>query len=394
MDAILKDLVTPKSGSPDINGLVAGWTNASSTQYLEAYGVKNLETQQPVSVDTPMALFSFTKSMTGMAMMKLWEDGRVDLDYPAKMYLPALGDLGLIDEDLVDFETGKFTKPLRKPKTDVTVRHLLLHTAGFAYMFTDARYLALQKRLRISGANPTHRLFTSAGTPLLAEPGSQWIYGHATDWAGFVIEAITGMKLSQFLQQEIFSKAGITSFTFQMDRRQDMMALHRRVGNDLKILSRWPLTFCPEMDMGGQGCFGTVGDYLRFLRIWLNYGVSPDTGIRILRRETVEYAIQNHLPEGFGVEFPTAVNQDPDYKPDGFTMAGCAYNHTDLPTGRPKGLLYWSGLANLFFWLDFDNGVAGVFACQVMPYMDEKCNQGYLRFERAVYDEVKRKEHL
>lgn len=385
-------MVTPKSGMPDVNGVIAGWTNVSSTQYLAAQGVKNLNTQQPVVVDTPVAFFSCTKSMTSMAMMKLWEDGRVDLDCPAKIYLPALGDLGLIEEDLVDFETGKFTKPLRKPKTDVTVRHLLVHTASFAYMFTDPRYLALQKRLGTSGANPTPHLFTSAGTPLLAEPGTQWIYGHSSDWAGFVIEAITGMKLSQYLEKEIFAKAGITSFTFQMEHPEDMMLLHYHVKGGLKPLTNWPAQFKPQIDMGGQGCFGTVPDFLQFLRIWLNYGVSPDTGIRILRRETVEYAIQNHLPGDLNVNFPTAVNQDPEYVPDGFTFAGCAYNHTDLPTGRLQGLIYWGGLANLFYWIDFKKGVAGMLACQVLPYMDKKCGDGYLQFEKAVYGKLK--EHL
>lgn len=371
MDALLHELV-----SEDINGVVAGYTTSSATQYLGAHGTKNSQTREPLTLDTRIALFSCTKSMTAMAALKLWEDGRLDLDRPAKEYLPTLGDIGVMEN--FDMETGEYT--LRRPKTDITVRHLLLSNSGFAYPFTDPRYAVLGKK---TGAN-------SFSMPLVSDPGSRWIYGHSMDWAGLVIEAVAGMKLSQFLEQQIFSKAGMTSCTFQVEDQNKLMPVHIRRDSGLKVMRRQPLEHKPKTDMGGQGCFATVADYLRFLRVWLNYGTSPDTGHRILKRETVEYAIQNHLPPGQHMEFAAGGE---GFKPDGFTMAGCAYSNNQLPTGRPEGLLYWGGLANLFIWLDFENDVAGIFACQILPYMDPKCLVGYLRFEHEVYEAVKQEEN-
>lgn len=368
MDALLHELV-----SEDINGVVAGYTTSSATQYLGAHGTKNSQTREPLTLDTRIALFSCTKSMTAMAALKLWEDGRLDLDRPAKEYLPTLGDIGVMEN--FDMETGEYT--LRRPKTDITVRHLLLSNSGFAYPFTDPRYAVLGKK---TGAN-------SFSMPLVSDPGSRWIYGHSMDWAGLVIEAVAGMKLSQFLEQQIFSKAGMTSCTFQVEDPNKLMPVHIRRDSGLKVMRRQPLEYKPKTDMGGQGCFATVADYLRFLRVWLNYGTSPDTGLRILKRETVEYAIRNHLPPGQHMEFAAGGE---GFKPDGFTMAGCAYSNNRLPTGRPEGLLYWGGLANLFIWLDFENDVAGIFACQILPYMDPKCLVGYLRFEHEVYEAVQR----
>ncbi|KAF7580807.1 Beta-lactamase family protein [Clavispora lusitaniae] len=371
MDALLHELV-----SEDINGVVAGYTTSSATQYLGAHGTKNSQTREPLTLDTRIALFSCTKSMTAMAALKLWEDGRLDLDRPAKEYLPTLGDIGVMEN--FDMETGEYT--LRRPKTDITVRHLLLSNSGFAYPFTDPRYAVLGKK---TGAN-------SFSMPLVSDPGSRWIYGHSMDWAGLVIEAVAGMKLSQFLEQQIFSKAGMTSCTFQVEDQNKLMPVHIRRDSGLKVMRRQPLEHKPKTDMGGQGCFATVADYLRFLRVWLNYGTSPDTGHRILKRETVEYAIQNHLPPGQHMEFAAGGE---GFKPDGFTMAGCAYSNNQLPTGRPEGSLYWGGLANLFIWLDFENDVAGIFACQILPYMDPKCLVGYLRFEHEVYEAVKQEEN-
>jgi methyl acetate hydrolase len=64
-------------------------------------------------------------------------------------------------------------------------------------------------------------------------------------------------------------------------------------------------------------------------------------------------------------------------------------NDEDAPTGRPAGELAWAGLANLFYWIDRKNGVGGFWATQILPFVDEVSVPGYLRFETAVYDQLK-----
>lgn len=391
-DNLLLELVVPQddNSTPNINGVVAGYTDSHGTQYVGAKGVKNIETMEPVSLDTVVSLFSCTKPITAMAMLKLWEDNYVDLDKPAKKYLPILGDFGIIEDDQVDPETGRLKYPPRKPQYDVTIRNLLLNNSGFAYMFTDSDYFTLHMKHKTHGGNPTPKLFTPEVMPLLFEPGTRWKYGHSMDWVGLIVEAVSGMKLSEYCKKNIFDKAGMDHCTFRVEDASKMMKLHQRSKGQLKLLRMKPLPLKPELDMGGQGCFGTVGDYLKFLRIWLNYGFSPDTGNRILKKETVEYSIRNHLPDGQFVEFATAMNQEAgEFQPDGFTLAGSAYNNNDLPTGRPSGSIYWGGLANLYYWIDFKNDCAGFFGCQVMPYMDLKCLMGYIRFEHTAYEQLK-----
>lgn len=394
LDNLLTELVVPLDDSsvPDINGIVAGFTTSKATRYIAAKGVKNIETMEPVTLDTMVSLFSCTKSMTAMAALILVERGSIELDAPAKQYLPLLGEFGILEEDAVDDETGKITKPLRKPTVEVTVRQLLVNNLGFAYMFTDSDYYSLMTSKKLTAADPNMKLFSPDVMPLLFEPGSRWKYGHGMDWVGLIIEAVSGKKLSQFLQENVFDKAGMTMCTFRMDAPSELMKLHYRSNGQLLLMrGKPPVPHKADLDMGGQGAFGTVGDYLKFLRIWLNYGTSPDTGERILSRKTVEYAIQNHLPEGQCVEFETALNtNEGEFLSDGFTLAGCACNNEKLPTGRPSGQLYWAGMANLYFWLDFKNGCGGFFGCQVFPYMDPKCVLGYVRFEHTVYEILKK----
>lgn len=393
LDQLLEELVIPKdeNSMPDINGVVAGFTDSKATQYVKATGAKNIHTLEPVEEDTSLALFSCTKPMTAMAALILMERGEIDLDKPAKEYLPELGEFGVIEEGDVDSESGELLNPPKKPENDVTTRHLLLNNSGFAYMFTDPDYYSLMLKRKVSGANPLSKLFRPEVMPLLFEPGTQWKYGHSMDWVGFIVEAVSGKKLGQFMKDEIFDKAGMSHSVFRIDDPSIVMSIHDRTRDGgLRVSKRLPLPHKPELDMGGQGCYSTVGDYLKFLRVWLNYGYSPDTGLRILKKETVQNAITNKLPEGQHVEFMTAMSDVEDFVPDGFTLAGMAYSNNNLPTGRRKGSIYWGGLANLYFWVDYEYDCAGFFGCQVLPYMDLKCLMGYVRFEYNVYEMLKR----
>lgn len=397
LDALLEELVLPHDGNslPDINGLVAGFTDSKRTKYLAAKGVKRFDKMDPVTTDTRLAFFSCTKTITAMAVLQLYEKGQIDLDAPAKKYLPMIGEIGLIDPGQVDDDTGEFIKPPRKPKNDVTVRHLLLHTAGFAYVFTDPDYfnIVMNKHREHTGAIPSLRMFSTDVMPLVFEPGTLWRYGHSLDWLGLVVEAVTGMKFSQYLQKNIFDPAGLSSFTFRIDNEDQLIPISmRKDDGTLRVLRKKPVPHQPSIDMGGQGCFGTVGDFLQFMRIWLNKGLCVETGAQILKKETVEYAIQAHLPEGIHVELDTAMTGEApsDFLPDNFTLTGCAYNMNNLPTGRPRGSIYWAGLASLYFWIDFENDVAGFYGCQILPYLDSPCLVGYIRYENAVYDMLRK----
>ena len=93
-----------------------------------------------MTTDTVFAIFSTTKAITGTAALQLVEDGRLDLDAPAKIYAPDIGKLQVLE----GFDARGQPK-LRPPKRDVTTRMLLLHTAGFGYDFFNENYNRLAK---------------------------------------------------------------------------------------------------------------------------------------------------------------------------------------------------------------------------------------------------------
>lgn len=381
---------TENDEMPSIHGIIAGVTGADSTIFLDAKGYKCLSTKEKISKDNIVSYFSCTKSITAMGLLVLYEQNKVDLDVPAKIYLPRIDSIGLIEKGQVSEIDGSFLSPPRRPKVDITLRHLLCHTAGFAYAFMNTDYYLLSKRNPgRSPGNPNLEFYSTESIPLLHEPGTDWLYGHSFDWIGLIIEAVTSQSLGEFLEENIFKPIGMHSCTFHVKDTSNMLTLYKRTKDgSLKELAFMKDRVDPLMDLGGQGCHGSVEDYLKFMRVWLNYGYSPDSKSRILKEDTVKYAIKNHLPSHIKVSFE-GTNPLGGTVPDGFTLTGNAYCMSELATGRPESSIYWAGLANLYYWIDFKNKVAGFWGTQVLPTGDMESLVSSMKFEYQVYKHLK-----
>ena len=147
----------------------------------------------------------------------------------------------------------------------------------------------------------------------------------------------------------------------------------------------------PEVHMGGHGLYATVGDYCRFIRMWLNDGAGAHG--QVLKPETVRMAEKNGLGEmkikGLPGVIPS-LSHDAEFFPGMPKSWALTFmiNEQDAPTGRPAGALAWAGLANLYYWIDRRNGVGGFWATQILPFADPTSVVGYLDFETAVYQSM------
>jgi methyl acetate hydrolase len=313
------------------------------------------------------------------------EDGKLDLDAPAKTYAPEIGKLQVID----GFDDAGKPK-LRAPKRDVTTRMLLLHTAGFGYDFFNETY----NRLAQNHKQPSviTSLYASIRTPLLFDPGEKWEYGSNMDWAGQVVEGIAGKRLGEVMKERIFKPLGMEDTAFSMNEpmRKRMVTMHQRdEKGKLTALPDFTLPPDPEVHMGGHGLYSTVLDYAKFIRMWLNDGQGP--GGRVLKKETVDLAAKNSLPgemkiKGLPGVIPSLSNYAEFFPgmPKSWALTFMINDH-DAPTGRPAGSLAWAGLPNLYYWIDRKNGIGGFWATQIFPFADPASVGGYIDFETAVY---------
>ena len=396
-DAVLDGVV---SGSPRVPGVAAVATDRDGVIYAGARGERVLGGDD-FTTDTVCAIFSTTKAIGGTACLQLVEQGDLDLDAPAKEYVPRIGGLQVL-EGLDDDGSPR----LRAPKSDITTRQLLTHTAGLTYDFFNETYT----RLANEQGQPwvVDASYASIETPLLFDPGEQWEYGSNIDWAGLVVEGVTGKRLGDVFAERILGPLGMDSTAFSMTpaMRERMATIHAREDSDGSLipLPGVELPPDPEIHMAGHGLYGTAEDYAKFIRMWLNDGAGP-RGEQILRPETVEMACRNHLPEGMFIKMLPGIGatevaktvlpvSNPRLSNDAEFFPGMPktwalsfmINEEQAPTGRPAGALAWAGLANLYYWIDRANGVGGFWATQIFPFADPTSVGGFLDFEKAVYD--------
>lgn len=371
---------------PGVPGVVAGLTDREGTFFLDARGHRDLESGAAMQTDQLFSIFSTTKAITGTAALQLYEQGRLDLDAPAKQYAPEIGEIQVLEGFSEDGQPQ-----LRPPRRDITTRHLLLHTAGFGYDFFNENYKKLTSEHGY--LSPLTGTRQSLNTPLLFDPGEEWEYGSNIDWAGQVIEAIAGTSLEEYFREHIFAPLGMdtTSFLLSTLDRDRLARMHHRLEDGTLSPSDYVLPE-PEVHMGGHGLYSTVSDYLAFIRCWLNDGAS-DSGHQILAPETVRYAEQNHLGELKIKALPGVIpdlSNDAEFFPGQPKSWALTFMYNDEPasTGRPAGSLGWAGLANLFYWIDRKTGIGGFWATQVLPFADLGSVGGYLEYETAVYSSL------
>src|SRR5205085_9236569 len=130
---------------------------------------------------------SMTKAITGAAAMQLVELGKIKLDAPAKAVVPQLGEVDVLE----GFDAaGKPTT--RKPKRDITLRHLLTHTAGFGYDIWSpevGKYMDVMPVPRVISCQNK-----APSTPPLFDPGERSLYRINIDFAGKMAEPASGQK--------------------------------------------------------------------------------------------------------------------------------------------------------------------------------------------------------
>jgi CubicO group peptidase (beta-lactamase class C family) len=379
IDRILDDVVA--SGTAP--GVVALAADANGVTYSGARGHTGPDRKQPVALDTVFRIASMTKAITSAAAMKLVEQGKLGLDQPMREIAPELGEAVILE----GFDAGG--KPrTRKPTRAITLRHLLTHTSGYSYDLFNmdvARYMEHEKLPSIATC-----LNASLRAPLLFEPGERWEYGIGIDWAGKIVEAVSGRKLERYLQDEFFGPLGMRDTTFvpraDMSRRLVDATQRQPDGTIAKIDFEFPTD--ADFHMGGGGLFSTGPDYLRFTRMLLGGGALD--GQRVLAAETVKKMGENAIGD---IKVPRLESANPamavpyEFWPGQIKRWGLAYmlNTEDVAGGRAAGSWTWAGVHNTFFWIDPTRRKTAVLMMQLLPANDPKVIDALEKFERAVY---------
>ena len=206
-----------------VPGVVALAANDKGTIYSGAFGKRSLAQAQPMTVNSVFWIASMTKAVTTAAAMQMVEQGKLKLDQPASEILPDLASAQVLE----GFDSAD--KPqLRPVKRPVTLRQLLTHTAGYTYDIWNENTGRYEKQANLPG------LITckddALKTPLAFDPGERWEYGINIDFAGKMVEKVSGQRLESYFRDHIFGPLGMadTSFKLSPSQRERLVAMHAR----------------------------------------------------------------------------------------------------------------------------------------------------------------------
>lgn len=367
----------------DLPGVVAMVADRDGTTYAAAFGHCSAADNAALTADSVFWIASMSKAITSVAAMQLVEQGKLQLDSPLGDIVPDLAAPQVL-EGFADDGRPR----LRPARREITLRHLLTHTSGFGYAFGDTQLLqyVLQEQI------PDITTCTTAAyrLPLLFEPGERWHYGIGIDWAGRVVEAVSGQSLEDYLKEHILAPLGMrdTGFALTSAQQERLVAMHARLPDGSLQQIPFALPQNPEFYMGGGGLYGTARDYLRFLRMILQQGQLD--GVRILRPETVQLMTQNQIGDLQAGQIKSAVPEltnDCDFFPGMQQRWGLGFliNTEPSPQGRSAGSLAWAGLGNTYYWLDPAHDLVGLFMTQILPFADSRAIGVFNQFEAGVY---------
>jgi CubicO group peptidase (beta-lactamase class C family) len=354
--------------SGKLPGLLATIGRGDAAADVVAVGTIAQGDKTPVDIDTLWRVYSMTKPITGMAAMILVGEGKMKLDQPIADFLPEFANMTV----LTDPDNSLAAVPA---KNQITVRHLLTHTAGLGYgIITKGPLLqrykdeginpAVFSRFPVPGETPpapTPDLKTFAERvaklPLIAEPGTKWSYSIALDLMGRIIEVVSGMDFGAFLKTRIFEPLKMTSSYFQVPASET-----KRLVTNYAILNggMFPADPAstsiyldkPAFAFGGAGLVCSAHDYDRFLHMLQNFGELD--GVRIMSAETAALAMSNLLP--------AAVKTEGTYVAGAGNGAGGR-----VGLGAFEGTYGWGGAAGTVAFVDTKRKLRAVCMAQYVP---------------------------
>ena len=313
--------------------------------HFKTVGFSDLASSKPMTEDALFRIYSMTKPITSVAIMMLYEDGKLDLDDPVSKFIPEFAKTKV-------YAGGGSQNPMLVPlKRAITISDLLSHTSGLTYgSFGQTPVDTLYRAVNLF-ASPSNAAFARkvARLPLRFQPGTRWVYGVSTDILGRVVEVASGRSLGEFFSQRIFAPLDMfdTGFYVPEEKRDRLATLYRKRDGKLEPRNPQGNPRPGAWESGGGGLVSTARDYLRFAQMLHNGGELY--GTRILKPETIRLMTANHLPE-------TAPYRHRQRKSDGFGYGfAVIVDETETDWVDHNGTYYWSGIAKTHFWIDPQN---------------------------------------
>ena len=376
-------LIQSHIDAKDLSGAVTLVVRRGKLVHFEAQGSTDFESNQPMRTDTLFRMASMTKPITAVAVLMMMEEGKLILSDPVSKYIPEFKNPKVAVWNLPNDPRGAGVRLVTADR-EVTLQHLLTHTAGLAVSTEGpAGEFYRQANLSQEGISLAEYCKRAGALPLNFQPGTQWQYTSTVGFSilGRVVEIVSGMNLDQFFKQRIFAPLGMnnTFFNIPPERMADVATVYTRSDKGLtkQNLPR-PLPPGVEFFAGSGGLTGSAQDYLQFCQMLLNGG--QWNGARLLSRKSVELMTDNAIGNLDLANYPVQGQNLSGY---GFGL-GVRVRKSSGASGwlGSVGDYGWAGANGTYFWIDPKEQLIG------MVLMATTVGRLRTEFPNAVYQAI------
>ncbi len=347
--------------------------------YKGKVGLMDLKTKEDIRENTIYRIWSMTKPIIALATIILLEKNKIKLEDPIEKYLNSAKNLKVLNKD-----NDKLN--LTKLKRSITIKDLLMHTAGFSYNFLDDPIGKEYEKSKLFHSDETSlksEVEKILLFPLLFQPGENWNYSVSIDILARIIEVISDQDIYTFLNKHIFKPLNMneTNFYVGNSERHRIMTSYEfikesntllKVRNSPNKINNYGYPFSnKKYSRGGHGLFTTISDYMKFA-LMLQSGKTQNGDI-LVSENYLKKINQNYLDNKF---LPLEINSIGDYKykefpndliPYGWGLGFRVMNDIKLNNNIGSiGEFGWSGAAATYFLVDPKKKITAVLMTQVL----------------------------
>jgi CubicO group peptidase (beta-lactamase class C family) len=339
-----------------ISGAVTLVARKGRIVHFETQGVMDIDTKKPMRGDTLFAMASTTKPVTGVAIMMLIDEGKIQLTDLVSKFIPEFRGMKVAVQ-----KEGSSEIELVAAERGITIRDLLTHTSGLATGGLGTSKTPQELRFP-SGPNETLASYIPrlATIPLDFQPGSRWRYSGLAgiDVLARVVEVASGQSFDVFLRQRIFEPLGMknTFFVVPDDQQERLATIYQSDGQKM-TKSSFTLRFPKTYFCGAGGLISTAEDFYRFGQMLCNKG--QFNGKRLLSPRAIELMSSNHVGDMFAGNLGRA-------KGMGFGLTvEVVEDSVKAGVYRTNGSFGWDGAFGTHFWVDPKNELVAVLMIQL-----------------------------
>ncbi len=275
--AQIDQVLRQKSDAVEIPGVVAVAASGSEVIYQGAFGKRDLSKPDAMTTDSVFWIASMTKASRRQPRCSSSNKASSRSTRRSANCCPTSPHRKCWKDSM-----PRASRSYGPPKSPITLRQLMTHTAGFCYDLWNGDMATFLAKTGTPGVITCQN--AALKTPIASDPGTRWEYGTNIDFVGKAVEAASGKKLDAYLRDHLFAPLGMNDTAFKITdaMRKRLVAAHARGANGKLETFPFELEQNPEFHMGGGGLYGTAGDYIKFTQMILNKG--RGNGNQVLKR--------------------------------------------------------------------------------------------------------------